>query len=107
MWSRMSDFYKDGKVMITIPEVLFYYRKNTSSLKWDDAERRFGGRDILPLWVADMDFPSPPAVIESLRGRVEHGVFGYTVLPDSCLEAITGWLAARHGWRVDRMKKKS
>jgi cystathionine beta-lyase len=63
--------------------------------------QRFGVDDALPMWVADMDFASPPEVIEALRRRVEHGVFGYTVMTDSYREALVGWLARRHRWTIE------
>lgn len=77
-------------------------RQNTNSVKWDMAEELVGEKDVLPLWVADMDFQSPPPVIEALRKRVEHGIFGYTVVPDSCYEAIINWMKKRHGWEVEK-----
>ncbi len=72
-------------------------RRGTDSVKWG----RYEGRDVLPLWVADMDFPSPPAVIEALRRRVEHGVFGYGAPWPSLVEAVVEHLAREHGWSVD------
>lgn len=75
----------------------FIDRKDTGSLKWD----RYAGRDILPLWVADMDFASPPAVVTALRERVEHGVFGYTIPYDEVISAVTNYLQNRHGLTVD------
>lgn len=71
-------------------------RRCTGSLKWD----RYKGRDVIPLWVADMDFKSPPAVIEALRRHVDHGVFGYTCPPDGLLETILDMLEEVHSWRV-------
>ena len=72
-------------------------RCNTASLKWD----RYGNRDIIPLWVADMDFRSPTAVIEALGRRVEHGIFGYCVAPKSLNEVVVEMLGRRYGWQVD------
>jgi cystathionine beta-lyase len=77
-------------------------RRHTLSVKWDDTERVFGVKDVLPMWVADMDFPAPPAVIEALHERIKHGIFGYTVIPDSLKEAIQHWLQTRHQWNMDR-----
>lgn len=77
-------------------------RRHTFSVKWDDTERVFGVKDVLPMWVADMDFPAPPAVIEALHERIQHGIFGYTVIPDSLKEAMQYWLKARHQWDMDR-----
>ena len=72
-------------------------RSGTSSVKWE----RYHGRDILPLWVADMDFRSPPAVIDALRQRVDHGVFGYTLPPAELAEAVLAHLSQDFGWRVE------
>ncbi len=71
-------------------------RGGTGSLKWE----RYAGRDILPMWVADMDFVSPPEVIEALRRRADHGVFGYTVPPRTTVEAAMDYLRTRHGTEV-------
>jgi cystathionine beta-lyase len=68
-------------------------RADTGSLKWE----RYAGRHILPMWVADMDFTSAPEIIEALRDRVAHGVFGYTVPPASTVETAIEYLRARHG----------
>jgi len=77
-------------------------RRGTASLKWDFQKRLAGMEGLLPLWVADMDFPAPPEVIEALRQRAEHGVFGYTLEPESWFEAAASWTLARHGWRLQR-----
>lgn len=68
-------------------------RAGTGSLKWD----RYKGRDVIPLWVADMDFRSPPAVIEALLARAEHGVFGYTIPHDEPVQEVRAYLKRRHG----------
>jgi len=72
-------------------------RRGTDSQKW----QKYAGRDVLPLWVADMDFVSPPPILEALRNRVEHGIFGYARPTAATVEAVTGALAEHHGWRVD------
>ncbi len=72
-------------------------RRQTDSLKWE----RYRDRDILPLWVADMDFCSPPAVLKALRARVDHGVFGYTLPPRALVETVVGMLAEEFGWQVE------
>jgi cystathionine beta-lyase len=72
-------------------------RRGTDSQKW----QRFEGRDVLPLWVADMDFVSPPAVVQALRRRVDHGVFGYARPTKSTIEAVTTALEVRYGWTID------
>lgn len=72
-------------------------RSNTGSEKWD----KYAGRDIIPLWVADMDFRSPPAVIAALHERIEHGVFGYTHPPQSLIAAVLEHLQRDFAWRVE------
>ncbi|MDX1775377.1 MAG: PatB family C-S lyase [Desulfobulbales bacterium] len=71
-------------------------RRHTASLKWD----RYGSRDIIPLWVADMDFRSPPAVMHALANRVEHGVFGYGTAPGNLTELVCSILASKYKWQV-------
>jgi cystathionine beta-lyase len=75
-------------------------RRATNSYKWDQSETLFGDKDILPLWVADMDFQSPPAVVAALTDRAAHGVYGYTIRPQSYFQAIVDWLKTRHQWDV-------
>jgi cystathionine beta-lyase len=77
-------------------------RRGTSSLKWDQLGALFGGEDVLPLFVADMDFEAPREVVEAIVARAKHGVYGYTIRTDSYYEAVTGWLERRHGWRIER-----
>ncbi|MDR1654295.1 MAG: pyridoxal phosphate-dependent aminotransferase [Prevotellaceae bacterium] len=69
-------------------------RRNTCSLKWDKA----ASDDVLPMWVADMDFRTAPAVLSALQKRVQHGVFGYTKVPDEFYRATTRWFARRYGF---------
>lgn len=73
-------------------------RRGTNSYKWDIVKEE----DVIPLWVADMDFKAAPAILEALKKRVEHGVFGYTLVTDSYYEAIINWFARRHNWQIDR-----
>lgn len=73
-------------------------RRGTNSYKWDSN----GGDNVLPLWVADMDFRTAPEIISALRKRVEHGIFGYTRVPDAYYEAVVSWFGRRHGWTIDR-----
>lgn len=72
-------------------------RRATNSYKWDSAP---GG--VLPMWVADMDFRTAPAIIDVLQKRVAHGIFGYTRVPDAYYDAVTSWFSRRHGWDIDR-----
>jgi cystathionine beta-lyase len=72
-------------------------RRDTASMKWD----KYKGRDIIPLWVADMDFCSPPAVIAALQQRIAHGVFGYTIPPESLNSIVVKMLQADYGWEIE------
>ncbi len=77
-------------------------RRGTASLKWDFGKRLAGREGLLPLWVADMDFPAPSEIVEAVQERAAHGIYGYTLEPDSWFEAAQGWLERRHAWRVER-----
>lgn len=72
-------------------------RRGTHSVKWElDSDP-----DILPMWVADMDFRTAPPVVEALRRRVEHGIFGYAQAPQAYYDAVVKWFERRHGWRTE------
>lgn len=73
-------------------------RRGTNSYKWDSA----GDADVLPMWVADMDFRTAPPVVEALKKRVEHGIFGYVRVPDVCYGTVAGWFAGRHNWQIEK-----
>lgn len=72
-------------------------RRGTLSYKWDSA-----AEGVLPMWVADMDFKTAPAIIEALHKRVDNGIFGYTLVPDEYYDAVTSWFSRKHGWVIDR-----
>ena len=72
-------------------------RRATNSYKWDSAPE-----GVLPMWVADMDFRTAPAIIDALQKRVAHGIFGYTRVPDAYYDAVTAWFSRRPGWDIDR-----
>ncbi|RNB89976.1 pyridoxal phosphate-dependent aminotransferase [Brevibacillus fluminis] len=76
-------------------------RANTACEKWDDLQNRFGVNDVIPMWVADMDFKSPPSVIQALTQRVEHGIYGYACRPDSYIDALVQWVKRRHQWSIE------
>lgn len=71
-------------------------RRDTNSLKWDVADHE------LPMWVADMDFETAPAIVEAIQRKAAAGIFGYTIVPDAYYEAIQGWWASRHGFRMEK-----
>ena len=71
-------------------------RRGTNAIKWD----RYLGRDVLPFWVADMEFETPDFILDALRARVDHGIMGYTRTPKSLVAAFQAWLARNYGWTV-------
>lgn len=77
-------------------------RRGTNCEKWDFLEEEFGKKDLLALWVADMDFPAPPEVLEALHNKIDEGALGYPIAPDSLLKAITDWQKNRHGWEIGK-----
>jgi len=77
-------------------------RKNTCSEKWDGVSHLFQKPDLLPLWVADMDFRSPQPIIDAIIRRAEHGIFGYSLVPPEYYEAMISWYQRRHDWTLDK-----
>ena len=79
-------------------------RRGTGCVKWDESPREGMDHvsDLIPLWVADMDFKAAPAILEAVRRRAEHGVFGYTVVEEAYYEAVINWFQRRHNWRIHR-----
>ena len=73
-------------------------RRGTNSYKWDETD----DPDVIPVWVADMDFETAPCIVRALQERVAHGIFGYTFVPESYYEAVISWFQRRHHWRIDR-----
>ncbi|MDR3366322.1 MAG: PatB family C-S lyase [Prevotellaceae bacterium] len=75
-------------------------RRGTNALKVDALQARYGAADLIPLWVADMDFETPPFIVDALKARMEHPIFGYTQIPQGYWPSIIGWMEEMHGWRV-------
>lgn len=73
-------------------------RRGTNSVKWDEVKEE----GVIPMWVADMDFKAAPCILKALKKRVDHGVFGYTIVPDSYYESIISWFDRRHQWHIKR-----
>lgn len=73
-------------------------RCGTNSYKWDSTD----DKEVLPMWVADMDFPTAPCIINALEKRVEHGIFGYTRVPEEYYDAVISWFSRRHHWKPKR-----
>lgn len=76
-------------------------RRNTSCLKYDFGMQRMGRDDLLPLWVADMDFSLPDEILQEFRTRIDHGIFGYTDPDQAYFDALNHWFGTRHGYTVD------
>ncbi len=82
-----------------------YDRKNTRSVKWDNIGAIYGLEEtsgILPMWIADMDFSAPPAVLKALHDRVEHSIFGYSFMCEECRTAVINWQEKRNDWKIDK-----
>lgn len=79
-------------------------RENTKAIKWDQEfmKEYFKAGELLPLWVADMDFRAPKALLDALKKRVEHGIFGYTLPGESYQNAVINWFQRRHNWTIDK-----
>lgn len=77
-------------------------REGTQSLKYDGRLATFGTNDVMPMWVADMDFAIPEAISKALQDRANHPVFGYSMAPESLYEALINWLLIKHDWQVKR-----
>ncbi len=73
-------------------------RRGTNCVKWDESP----SPEVIPLWVADMDFKAAPAILEAVKKRAEHGVFGYNIVPESYYEAVISWFHRRHQWEIQR-----
>ncbi|MCY6369158.1 MalY/PatB family protein [Clostridium ganghwense] len=77
-------------------------RIGSNTAKWDEVEAKFGTKDVLPMWVADMDLRVAQPIIDALKERAEHGIFGYTKMSDSYKEAVCNWMEKRHDWKIKK-----
>ena len=77
-------------------------REGTNCIKYDARERFFGKSDVLPLWVADMDFKTPDFIVEAIKKRAEHEIYGYTFRSESYYQSIIGWMKRRHNWDIQK-----
>ncbi|MGM8365167.1 MalY/PatB family protein [Virgibacillus sp. W0181] len=78
-----------------------YNRKMTKSFKWDAIDTIFKSNDVLPMWVADMDFKAPEAVNEAIKQRAEHGIYGYTIIDQPVKDSIIDWISNNHNWPIN------
>jgi cystathionine beta-lyase len=77
-------------------------REGTNCIKYDGRERMFGDAGVLPLWVADMDFKTPPFIVDAVKRRAGHEIFGYTFRGESYFDAVIGWMKRRHNWEIQK-----
>jgi len=75
-------------------------RSNNFSAKWSEMDKKYGTNDLLPMWIADMDFETAPCIINELRNRLEQGIYGYTTRPASYNKSIVNWAKRRYGWKI-------
>ena len=79
-------------------------RSENRAGKYDERQKKFGTKDVIPLWVADMDFQTAQPIIDACVEKAMEGIWGYTYRPDSYFDAILGWQLRRHGWKIDKEK---
>ncbi|MBU3098054.1 MULTISPECIES: MalY/PatB family protein [Clostridium] len=77
-------------------------RVGTNSLKWDALDKRYGDKNLIPMWVADMEFKAPEVVVNAMKQRIEHGIFGYSYVPDSYYNSFINWERNQHNYEVDK-----
>ena len=77
-------------------------REGTDCIKYDRRQETFGLKDVIPMWVADMDFKCPDFVVESIHRRIEHEIFGYSYRPPEYYQSIIDWIKSRHNWKIER-----
>ncbi len=77
-------------------------RENTANVKYDMRQNYFGSKDVLPMWVADMDFETPPFITEAVQHRAAHPIYGYSFRTDGYFQAIIGWLQRRFNWTIEK-----
>ncbi len=77
-------------------------RKNTDSFKWDTMEEKFNTKDAIPMWVADMDFEVSKSIVDGIKERLDHAVFGYGITPDSYFDAFTLWMKNKHNYLIEK-----
>ena len=77
-------------------------RAGTASVKYDMRQEIFGKADVLPMWVADMDFEAPACIRKAIVERVSHPVYGYSIMTDAYFEAFMGWVSRRHNWLLEK-----
>ncbi|GAA0222400.1 MalY/PatB family protein [Metaclostridioides mangenotii] len=77
-------------------------RSNNFAAKWSEMDKKYGTNDILPMWIADMDFKAAPCIVEAIRNRMDQEIYGYTTRPDFYNESIVNWVSKRYGWNIKK-----
>ena len=77
-------------------------RLGTNSLKWDALDKRYGDKDLIAMWVADMEFKTPEVVIDAMKKRIEHGIFGYSYVPESYYDSFINWEKNEHNYKINK-----
>jgi len=77
-------------------------RSNNFAAKWSEMDKKYGTNDLLPMWIADMDFKAAPCIVEAIRNRLDQEIYGYTTRPDSYNESIVNWISKRFGWNIKK-----
>jgi cystathionine beta-lyase len=96
----LYSFWKTFDMQYNFDEIID--RSGTDALKYEARKRIFGTNDVLPMWVADMDLRTPDFIVDAMKKRMEHEIYGYTLKPDSLYEATIGWMQRRHGWKIEK-----
>ena len=107
LWRETWVFFNvaDSEASYPFADALFNEivdRSGNHAAKYDERKKKFGTEDVIPLWIADMDFKTAQPIIDALKARAEEGIWGYTARPDSYFEAIRGWQKRRNGWDIDQ-----
>ena len=77
-------------------------REGTNCIKYDLREETFGIKDVIPMWVADMDFNTPDFIVQSLQKRLDHEIYGYSFRPPEYFQSIIDWIRIRHNWKIEK-----
>lgn len=77
-------------------------RSENFAAKWTEMDKKYGTNDLLPMWIADMDFKAAPCIVEAIRNRLDQEIYGYTTRPDSYNESIVNWVSKRFGWNIKK-----
>lgn len=101
-FKKTADTAENGRVSMKYNFDEVIDRSTNRSAKYDERKKKFGTQDVIPLWIADMDFRTAQPIIDALKNKAEEGIFGYTSRPDSYYEALCGWKKRHNDWDIDK-----